>query len=378
MPEDLDKPVTTFPHGKTPPIDDMLDGKSLYQWPDQFGQVISYIHATLYEDYLKHDVNSLRQQNRHRWASIIAIGAGTIAIELSLIGVFLEAKGIDLGINFSRDFSGTFRIFELSAFTIAIGVVVIALLYKHWHENWLEERFCAEEYRTQKFRALLKNFLFCSGEKSWNERYSLWKAWLDEQVNTLKNRSKKSIRQCTEEGNFSPPLPGISQCSFDETYLENMVMYYMHKRLETQINYFDSRSEKLEGQDDRSRRILKWGFIFGIIFVFLQLIIDYTILKSYTVFHFFDISILLIMISLPILAFAVRTLRSSTEVARNASLYRANRNALENYRYRLVTKMGENVRNWEVIVKIIWDCENHLENVNREWLRIMIESEWFV
>lgn len=374
----LDKSVTTPARGDSLSIDDMLDGYDIRQWPDQFGQVISYIHATLYEDYLKHDTDSLHQQARHRWASGIAIGAGTIAILLSLVGVFLEAKGGALGINFSRDYSSIFRIFQLASFSIAIGVKIVGLLYKHWHQNWLVERFCAEEYRTQKFRALLQKTLFCNPEKPWSERYSLWKTWFDNQADTLKNRTKRGVQQCLLENNVSPPTPGTLKCNFDEVYLGAMLNYYMDKRLVTQLHYFERRSEQLERQGDRFRGILTSVFYLGIIFVFFQLIIDYSFLKSSTIFHYVSLALLLIVLTLPILAFALRTLRSSTEVARNASLYRSNHTTLDNFRLLLVVETKRDVRNWQEIVEIIWECENHLEDVNREWIRIMNEAEWFI
>ncbi len=80
------------------------------------------------------------------------------------------------------------------------------------------------------------------------------------------------------------------------------------------------------------------------------------------------------MLILPILAFAVRTLRSSTEVGRSASLYHAKRDALVDFKFQLVNEIERNPRNWEKIVKILWECENHLEEVNREWVRIMKEA----
>jgi hypothetical protein len=377
-PEELN---TRPPHAVDQPIDDMLDGRDIHQWPDQFGQVISYIHTALYEDYSKHDTGAMDQQKWHRWASKIAIGAGTVAILLSLIGVVLEAKGSDLGINFANDFSHYFWVAELAFFTVAISMIFTASKYK-WHKNWLVERFCAEEYRTRKFRALLQSSLFCSPEKPWSERYYLWKTGFDGEFNAAKTGIKKNVQQCIEGDTISLPPPGTTGCNFDEGYLTDLVKYYQDKRLKTQINYFDNRFEKLEKQDDRFRRILNGGFYMSIILVFLKLVIDlisaYVFSKYNDAILVGDILILLVMLSLPILAFAVRTLRSSTEVGRSASLYRAKRNALEDFRNRLFIGTERDPRNWEEIIKILWECENHLEEVNREWVRLMNEAEWFV
>jgi len=360
------------------PIDDMLDGRDIHQWPDQFGQVISYIHASLYEDYSKHDTAAMRQRRLHVWASGIAIGAGTITILLSLIGVVLEAHGSSWGIVHSKEISDGFWNAELFFFSIAVIFVIIGKSRTYWHENWLEERFCAEEYRTQKFRALLKNSLFCNPEKPWSERYSLWKSVFDDEVRTAKNKRNKSVEECIVSDAVSVPPPGTSGCSIDEGYMKELVNYYQDKRLKTQIDYFDNRFDKLEKQDDLFRVILERGFYLSIFLVAIKLFIGSTILNSYGGIQPANTLILLIMLSLPIMAFAVRTLRSSTEVARTASLFRAKRNALEAFRDRLVLEIERNPRNWEEIVKILWECENHLEEANREWVRIMKEAEWFV
>jgi len=371
MPEPREESKTQFVHEKDLPIDDMLDGSDIHQLPEQFGQVISYIHTSLYEDYLLHDMRAMRQQKMHRRAAYIAIVSGTFAILFSLTAIFLEAKGI----NFPKEF---FHFLELTTFLIALIVITIASMFTRSHENWLVERFCAEEYRSRKFRALLQNSLFCSKEKPWNERYTNWKTWFDGEIRTAKNRMKTSVQSCIEGEKVSPSPPSTSGCSFDERYLQDLGKYYIGKRLETQIHYFDRRSDQLERQDDRFRVILKLFFTLGIIFVFFQLIIDNSFLKSNAVFQALNFIIVLIMLTLPIFGFAVKTLRSSSEVARSASLYRAKRNSLVDFRNHLIIEIERVPCNWEEIIKILWECENHLEEINREWLRIMKESEWFV
>jgi len=371
MPESLEESKINLAHKEDLPIDDMLDGRDIHQQPEQFGQVISYIHTSLYEDYLLHDSKAMHQQKLHRWVSLIAIVSGTTAILLSLAGIFFEAKRID----FPKRY---FDLIVLVAFLIAFFVGIIASRISRPHEHWLLERFCAEEYRTLKFRALLQSSLFCSNEKPWNDRYILWKTWFDGEARAAKNTIKKSVQNCIEGDTVSPPSPDTSGCSFDEGYLKDLIKYYIGKRLETQISYFDKRADELERQDNRFRLIFKLFFILGSVFVLFQLIINNTILKSYAIFQILNIIILLIILILPIFIFAVRTLRSSTEVTRSASLYRAKRNALVDFRSRLSTEIERGPHNGEVIVKILWECENHLEGVNREWFRIMKEAEWTV
>jgi hypothetical protein len=395
MPELPKEQKTEHPHGENQPIDDMLDGSGIHQLPDQIGQVVSSIHTALYEDYQKFDMRAMDQQRQHRRASRIAIGFGTTAILLSLIGIVLEAKGNVLRIDFTKECADLFFYVEVAFFLIATAVIFKGLIFTRWHVNWLEERFCAEQYRTLKFRALLQSSLFCGTEKPWDERYSLWRGWFDSEVLATKNRINRDIGQWCMSDTVSPPPPGTCGFSFDERYLRDLIEYYQSKRLRIQIAYFEKQSSELEIRDEQFRKILNAGFYLGIVFVFLRIIdtvlmyfsgdlplvipvLNISILKFSDFFQILNILILLIMLILPILAFAVRTLRSSTEVGRSASLYHAKRDALVDFKFRLVNEIERNPRNWEKIVKILWECENHLEEVNREWFRIMKEAEWFV
>jgi len=378
MPKSPKEKNTRPPHEDDQPIDDMLDGGDIHQWSDPFGQVVSYIHASLYEVYSQYDREAMEQRRWHRAASLGAIGFGTAAILLSLVGVVLEARGIFWGIDFAGEYSQQFWYAELAFFVVAVGLVIIGKWQTGWHENWLVARFCAEEYRTWKFRALLQGSLYCNPEKSWNERFAIWKTRFDSEVLAVKNGSKKNIGQCIVSDTVSSPPPGTCGFSFDEGYLREMVNYYRDKRLKTQIDFFDNRFDRLEKKDKWFRKILSGGFIVSILLVAFKLVLDLVTKESDQFIQSGKTIILMIMLSLPIIAFAVRTLRSSTEVARSASLYRANRNALVDFRNRLNVENERDPRNWEEIIKILWECENHLEKINHEWVRIMKEAEWFV
>ena len=353
------------------PLDDMLDGSDIHPRPEKFDQVLSYIHKSLYEDYVSHDREAIHQKKFHRWASLITIVSGTTAILLSLLRIFFEAKRIDIPKNY-------FDEIVIVVFFIAFFAGIVASRISRPHEHWLLERFCAEEYRTLKFRALLQNSLFCSNEKQWNERYILWKTWFDNEVRTVKDTIHKSLQNCIEGDTVSPPPPSTSGCSFEDGYLRDLIQYYNEKRLETQIRYYDKRANELERQNNRFRLIFKLFFILGYTFVVFQIIINNTILKEYASFQMLKIIIALTFLIIPILIFAVRTLRSSTEVSRSALLYRAKRNALFDFRNRLSNEIEQSTHNWGVIIKILWECENHLQGANREWVRILKAAEWTV
>jgi len=75
--------------------------------------VVSYIHASLYEDYSRYDKEAMEQRGWHRAASLGAIGFGTAAILLSLVGLFWKPGEYFWGIDFAEEYSQQFWYAEL-------------------------------------------------------------------------------------------------------------------------------------------------------------------------------------------------------------------------------------------------------------------------
>jgi hypothetical protein len=130
---------------------------------------------------------------------------------------------------------------------------------------------------------------------------------------------------------------------------------------------------------DLPRRVVSACFILSVFFLFGHFIIDFLInspffSKTQSFFHGVSLILFLLTLLIPILALTFRTLRSSNEV----SLFRSKRNALKEFEIRLNEETKKNEYSWSKILYIIWECENHLEKENREWLRIMNDAEWFI
>ena len=357
------------------PLDDMRDGKDIRQWPEPLGTVISHIHTTLFENYSGYDTESIEHQDRHKKYSFFAVLFGSTAIEVAIIQVFLTAQGIE-------KFNDYLKIIELISFCLALVAVSIAVL-SHWHKKWLKKRFMAEQYRSLKFRAFLQPDLYCKSDKPWEERMAQWKGWLNAEKELIEKEKLIELQDCVENDTVSQPPPDISRCVFDETYLTDFIRYYHVKRLTTQIDYFEARATQLEGMDDLPRRVVSACFILSVFFLFGHFIIDFMInfpffSKTQSFFHSVSLILLLCTLLIPIVALTFRTLRSSNEVARSASLFRSKRNALKEFEIRLHEETKKNEYSLSKILNIIWECENHLEKENREWLRIMNDAEWFI
>jgi len=78
---------------------------------------------------------------------------------------------------------------------------------------------------------------------------------------------------------------------------------------------------------------------------------------------------------LPAIATGLRTKHFADELARNASRYKAKRHSLQELQERL--SRAVETRDGRAVLREMSFCEQVLELDQREWLRLMIEAEWY-
>ena len=96
--------------------------------------------------------------------------------------------------------------------------------------------------------------------------------------------------------------------------------------------------------------------------------------------HTISIILIALAASFPVIGAGIRTLRSAHEFARLASLYRAKHNALKRISDTLDEIMNEKNRRAKqdrAGVAHPWQCEQFMEDEHYEWLRLMLEAEWY-
>jgi hypothetical protein len=75
---------------------------------------------------------------------------------------------------------------------------------------------------------------------------------------------------------------------------------------------------------------------------------------------------------LPVLGAGIRTLHTASERRRNAIRFQAKYYTLEKLRQELQQETDA-----DAIFRLLWQCKRIMEFEHREWLRLMIEAEWF-
>jgi hypothetical protein len=319
------------------------------------------------------DCWALRWQFWHKWITRLAASCGTIAVIMAILGLALEKvdylKPILAGV------SGAEIFFALMALAVALIGLAAAL-----KERWLLCRHQAETCRLLKFRFLLQPSRWLDAAEA--------QARLDDALLKIVNwQVKKAVREAIEA-----PLPRFSLPLADavipRSCLSQLNAYYRSRRLNMQRAYLENRA----GQNEA----IMWLYTKLPASLFFASVIA-------AVFHFifehyshsasngkWDKSILyagLAAACLPVAATWVRAIRAAFEHSRNKSRFRAASAALAELDHTLMEDMARVVPPAACdsagivdarapMQDMLW-CEQILHTEHIEWLRLMVETEWY-
>jgi hypothetical protein len=228
----------------------------------------------------------------------------------------------------------------------------------------------------------------------------LWSAELDSDLNEIKTLGRTEILQwLTADAPPSVRHPLLTGWT-DGVACETLLNYYWRKRLKNQMDYFDRKSRQHEESDHITRRYPSAFFFGGVVFVFLHLLMD--IIKAFLrlwqpasdLFRpLFSMNLFFLICAalLPAIGAGVRTFRMAHEFARNTTRFKAKHSALCKLRRQLAEVLHEapesagehgqpsNSSHGEpnAVLRELGFCEYVLESDHREWLRLMIDAEWF-
>jgi hypothetical protein len=259
-------------------------------------------------------------------------------------------------------------VFALSALALAAIGLSIAL-----KDRWLLYRHQAELCRLLKFRLLLQ-------PSRWRNPESM-QAWIKHALHQIKGLDQDSVREAIEaafprfalreEDAVLPPAAMLQLCN-----------YYRSKRLSLQRAYLENRA----GQN--AAKMLLYSKLPTALF-FLSVIA--------AVAHYFlekaghEGGILfagLAAACLPVAATWARTIRAAFEHSRNKSRFRAASAALADLEHCLTEDIATGllpvhgapppglVEAHAPLQDMLW-CEQILHTEHIEWLRLMVETEWY-
>ncbi len=314
---------------------------------------------TVETGYRKADASALRHQRYHRLVTVIAAIFGTIAVLLAIIQL-----------------SGLFRgVWPLQVSGIAVVLALIAVilgLVSSQRLNWLLERHRAERYRLLKFRFLIDAAFWSGGKEKAKARANQ----LIDEVDDIRALNPQALRRWIDEGEVPVAPTPLPHSKTDKNIIQDFLKYYQKKRLSVQMDYFARRAF-------RNIRVHRYTWFLPPLFFFFSVLaalghfVYNTVTSTYDLqanvaTSSFVVLFVVLAAAFPVVGAGVRSLRTAYEFARNNSRFRAKHVALSRLAERLRQESDP-----EAIFRDLWSCEQILESEHHEWLRLMIEGEWF-
>lgn len=335
-----------------PPDYDMIDTDEDLSLYKPLNHALKTVREIILQEYDSSDKSAIRNQRCHRILTVLAAVSGTIAVLFAI----MQLSGF---------FPAPWPMWvEMFAALIAL-FAVIAGWKQARHKEWLLQRHMAECFRFIKFQALIHPYLWSGSGKM-----EAWKNKIIEEKNKILNLTHKSLHAHIED--YEPlEIPSeIGGCSINEDTLKSLVDYYRKKRLYVQMSFFNKRVRQYKGIERFAKNIPPMLFFLSVLCVFGHFMID--IFYSRYDLHFLSVLLIVLAASFPVIGAGIRTLRYAHEFSRSASLYQAKYNALLHLDERLDKESG-----CQGALHILWLCEQFLEGEHCEWLRLMLEAEWF-
>ena len=320
-------------------------------------------HEVIEKPFGEADGAAQRRQARYRRDATVVAYAGSIAVILAIVHlalgeVFAESPAVT---------AWKYNVMLLEI--LAAGAAAIAVgygLYAYHHEDWLLQRFKAEQLRLLKFSALIEPAVFQTSEFGWDD----WRRALAERVEEICTYNRFAIAHAAE-AEAVPKAPEPKQMMhLNREAVGALVEYYDQKRLSFQRRYFAKKALV----HPHNPRLGIFFFVGSIIAVAVHLAFEWANA------HHASAAFVAVSAILPAMYAGLRTHRASTESSRNISRSAARHSALcqVDDELRRASQLGGAAKRSDFQV-IFWNLklsEFILETDQREWLRLMREAEW--
>lgn len=308
-------------------------------------------------------------QNWHRGCAITAIWSGTLAVLMAILELAYHDR--------LEAWTTLHRISVWLPSLVELGLAGLASLaalvgwFARFKQRWLRLRYQAERYRLLKFDLLSKPWRWEQTVE--NERWLSSKLAEVGGVNSgeaLEEEARKPILK----------LDAITRSDVSPRVLHSLTEYYLKKRLEHQRNHFLDRAKRNETRDRVLKHVPHFLFFASVLAVIVQFCMNYFLLGKPENHVFTTVGAAM----LPAVAAGFSTWRAAFEYSRNKNRFRsASANLIE-----LDGRLSEGLSKpvppgscapdlaHDILQEISW-CEHLLIIEQMEWLRLMLETEWY-
>ncbi len=328
------------------------------RWPPLHDALV-VLDAALGPAFDTADRRALASQRRYRWVILVTAWGGSLAV----LGALGQLTFEQLDLPRAAVVAGWLELGAIAA--TALGVLAGLGLFRL--ENWLLERFRAEQLRLLKFRMLLDPRIWTAGPAR-----EEWRAALTNQRDAIAALARGSLAAQSER-EVVPRLPSPVDCvEVDANGLLALLAYYRRKRIDVQRAYFASAASRGGALLDRPR-LLPAFFFASVLMVAAHVAVDHLGAEG-APWRRASIWLIAASAALPVTWAGIRTWRSAREFTRNVARSTARRDMLDEVTALVADATAAHPSHLLCHLQM---CELVLESDQREWLRLMREVEWY-
>lgn len=343
-------------------MEEKPESEHLAHFP-RLAEAIRFLDEQVKPAYARADSEALLHQKRHRLLSRVAIIGGGLAIGFAILQLALKQS--------LPAWTGMVGWLEGVAVLAGLAAVVFGLWAKS-DDQWFIQRHVAERLRMLKFQALGRT-------EFWSGQMEEWRRWVGEELAGIQAIGDiKTVKAWATSGHAEPFEPVPPACLQDETALAT-VIYYRRKRVDFQAAYFRRQSERFKMEAPWLHQAGLPLFFGSIVMVILHFIADYAghHTHDHAAARFWEIVgvwALALAALLPVLGFGARAWIAAFERTRSAHQFQAKHRGL----VRSSDDLARDQADCAATMHHIAHVEHFLEHEHREWLRLLLDAEWFL
>jgi hypothetical protein len=349
--------------------------RSLAQWEPKhtrIGVLLRRCEALgLFEKFVEADNEANRLRKRHTRAAYTAVCTGAAALILGIAQLWNENLLCGFPCKIWDQYASHSCSLWIEVVLILLATfAVVAGLLANWHKRWLLLRYKAERLRLLIFEMAIDPRLWTEAEP----RDGDWAHWIGPRVALIEGLDVNQLANEAEH-DASTPLPAPSQCRrVNASALETLVDFYSATWLDSQLEYFGRKVRDAGGRWWDRPGLATLAFALSVSLVAMHVVAEFGGEGRGRGF-------LMLSAVAPAAFTALRTLRSALENSRNAARAAARLSTLARYSQLLhgedhERKPAPEDETWARFTILALSAAL-LESEQREWLRLMLEAEWF-
>jgi hypothetical protein len=301
------------------------------------------------------DKAALRHQWSHRQLTKLATIFGAAAVIFAILQLaFADMIGAHV-----------LTMPELIAVVLAFLAVGLGIRVA-FQANWLLARNKAERLRLAKFRFLIDPDVWSGGPSVQARK----RAELEEKVRMIQESRPSDLHQWVERDTVPDPPPQVLALRVLPAAGGELLDYYCTRRLHLELAFFRKRADQNFAINKYTKLlspILFFGSV-GAVLIHFGSDLRTGDEKLDTLSRW----LIVLAASLPVVGGTIRTFHTAYGFAPNTYRYRAKAVALAS-----IDSALQRATDARSQFLGLWLCEETLETEHREWLRLMLEAEWF-